>query len=107
MTARWGADPAAYWIAEVRVRLRKVADLTDRVTRERLGVEEDALTDASHGRCQRLAERVRAEGFEGIWTFSRADRPEGRQLVVFMDRVPQQRVRVHSVKPLRDVLPRS
>lgn len=106
VTARWSADRDAYWMAEVRVRLNKVADLTEAGTPERLGIDQQALTDASHDRCQRLAERLRAQGFEGIWTFSRADRPDGRQLVVFLDRVSRQHIRIHSLKPVRDVLPR-
>jgi hypothetical protein len=107
VTSRWGADPAAYWMAEVRVRLTKVADLTDPATRVRYGVDELALTEARHDRCQKLADRLREEGYEGAWTFSRADRATGRQLVVFLDRVSSgSGVRVQSVKPLREVLPR-
>lgn len=108
VTERWGADPAAYWMAEVTVRLAKVADLTDAAAQARYGIAASVLTDARHEPCRQLAARLRDEGFEGAWTYSRADRPGGRQLVVFLDRLrPGSRVRVRSVKPVRDVLPPS
>lgn len=105
VTERWGADRAAYWMVEVSVRLTKVADLTDAATRTRYGVDERVLTEADHERCQQLGQRLRADGFEGVLTLSRADRPGGRQVVVFLDRLTAgSRVRVTSAKPVGDVV---
>ena len=104
VTERWGADPNAYWLVEVNVRLARVADLTDPKTQAHYHVDEGVLTDANHQRCQRLAQRLRADGFEGAWTYSRADRPHGRQLVVFLDALaPGSRARVLKATPVRDV----
>lgn len=106
VTTRWGANPEAYWMVTVKARLTRVADLTDPRAQAQYGVDERALTDANMGRCRDLADRLRAEGFEGIWTFSRADRPDGRQLVVFLDRLGSKaRVSVEEVEPLKDLEP--
>jgi len=106
VTARWGAEPKCYWMAEVQVKLTRVADLTDPKTQAHYDVDEHVLTGADHRPCQQLAERLRAEGFEAAWTYSRADKPHGRQLVVFLDGLrPGSSVRVRKVSPVRDLLP--
>lgn len=84
VTNRWQADNAAYRMAEVRVTLHVVADLTDPATRRRYGIDEESLTVDDYRPCQQLRKRLEAEGVEGIWTYSRADRPAGRQLVVLL-----------------------
>lgn len=106
VTERWAADPKSYWMAEVKVKLAGVADLTDPKTQARYDVDERVLTSVDHRPCQRLAERLRADGFEAAWTYSRADSPHGRQLVVFLDGLRSgSSVRVRTVTPVRDVLP--
>lgn len=105
VTERWAADRGAYWMVEVTVRLSRVADLTDSAVQARYGVDQRVLTDPRHERCQQLGQRLREDGFEGLLTFSRADRPSGRQLVVFLDRLGAgSRVRVKSVKPVRNMV---
>ncbi len=74
-------------MAEVHVRLQAIVDLTDRATQERYGVDPRTLTSDDYTQCLRLAARLRAEGVEAIWTYSRADWPDGRQLVVFVDQL--------------------
>ena len=106
VTERWAADPKSYWMAEVKVKLAGVADLTDPKTQAHYDVDERVLTGVDHRPCQRLAERLRADGFEAAWTYSRADSPHGRQLVVFLDGLRSgSSVRVRTVTPVRDVLP--
>lgn len=98
VTERWSTKRSTYRMVEVVVRVSKVVDLTDSATRERYGVDEGMLTAEDHGPCQQLAARVREEGVEAVWTFSRADRPEGRQLVVFLDLLgSSSSARVHRV----------
>jgi hypothetical protein len=85
VTFRWGASRSTYRIAEVRVSVTAIADLTDPAIQKRYGIDERLLTADDHRLCQGFANRLRAEGYEGIWTYSRADVPNGRQLVVFLD----------------------
>ena len=105
VTERWGADPKSYWIAEVEVKLASVADLTDPKTQAHYDVDERVLTSVDHRPCQRLAEQPRSDGFEAAWTYSRADSPHGRELVVFLDDLRSgSSVRVVKVAPVRDAL---
>jgi RES domain-containing protein len=89
ITHRWAGDRARYRMVEVSVTIRNVVDLTDRATRRRYGIDEESLTADHYGACQRLRKRLEAEGVEAIWTYSRADRPGGRQLVVLLARLQE------------------
>lgn len=101
VTFRWGANRAAYRVAEVLVKLEKLIDLTQASTQHRYGVNEAILKGDDYGPCQQLAKRLRAEGVEGILTFSRADQPDGRQVVVFLDLLgDQSRVLVERIRPV-------
>ncbi len=82
---RWRADPDAYRMVQVRVKVSKIVDLTDPATQTRYGVDREVLTGERYEQCQRLAARLRAEAVEAAWTFSRADSPQGRCLVLFLD----------------------
>jgi RES domain-containing protein len=85
VTHRWRAEAAAFRIAVVRIRVGRLADLTRRSTQQRYGFDRDALVADEYRRCQALAQRLRANGFQAAWTYSRADQPDGRVLVVFLD----------------------
>ena len=84
VTHRWGGAKEAYRMAEVKVKIRVVADLTDPATRRHYHISEESLTADQYGPCQQLRRRLEAEGVEGIWTYSRADQPGGRVLVVLL-----------------------
>ena len=102
VTYRWQADPKVYRIAKVGVKLSTVIDLTDPKTRTHYGVTEKELRSADHTPCQRLARRLRADGVEAAWTYSFADQPRGRQLVVFLDQLkPGSEVKVSKVVPIK------
>lgn len=99
VTHRWRANRTVYRIVEVEVTLHEIADLTDASVQQRYGVDERALTADDYRIGQELAERLRSEGFEAIWTYSRADQPAGRQLVLLLDRLKEgSRVRVRKVR---------
>lgn len=99
VTHRWRAAKASYLMVEVMVNVKKVVDLTDPSTQARYGVDAELLTAEEHEPCRQIAARLRAEGVEAIWTFSAADKPEGRQLVLFLDRLgPGSYVRIHRVR---------
>jgi RES domain-containing protein len=87
--ARLGAKREHFLVIEVEVEVDKlkVVDLTDPAVQAKYHVNTNLLIDVDHGPCQALAVRLRAEGIQAIWTFSRADYPEGRQLVIFLDLV--------------------
>jgi len=98
---RWRAEAAAYRIATVRLRVRKIVDLTRRATQMRYGVDHRALVGEDYKLCQALGQRLRANGVEAAWTYSRADQPEGRVLVVFLDRLkPPSRIERVEVRPI-------
>ena len=77
---------------EVKTGELKVADLTDPSIQSYYGVDTSLLTDANHAACQQLAIRLRADGFHAIWTYSRADYPDGRVLIVFLDVIDVERI---------------
>lgn len=87
VTHRWRADRKTYRMAEVEVRLSLIVDLTDPDTRSRYDIDQEGLTADDYRFTQQLRSRLQAEGVEGIWTYSRADQPGGRQLVVLLDRL--------------------
>lgn len=90
---------------EVMATVAKVADLTDSSIRQNYGVELDVLVGADWKPCQRLARRLRHEEFEALWTFSRADFPRGRQLVVFLSHLtPESAVRVVRVRRINEAI---
>lgn len=84
---RWRAKPESYRIVEVAVKLGKVVDLTEPENQEKYGITPEVLTGDDYTSCQKLARQLREEGVEGFLTFSRADRPSGRTLVVFLDQL--------------------
>lgn len=87
VTHRWQAQAAAFRMATVRLRVGKLEDLTKRAAQKRYGVDRAMLIGDEYQSCQHLAQRLRANGFEAAWTYSRADQPDGRVLVVFLDRL--------------------
>lgn len=84
---RWMANRGAFRMAEVAVTLHVVVDLTDPATRRRYGIERAMLTADDYHPCQQLRKRLEAEGVEAMWTYSRADQPNGRQMVVLLGRL--------------------
>lgn len=99
----WHPAPETYRMVEVSAKVKRVADLTDPAIRRTYDVNITTLVGDDHEPCRRLARRLRAEGFEALWTFSRADQPQGRQLVVFLDRLnPGSYVRVKKVRPIKE-----
>lgn len=100
---RWRADAAVYRMATVQIRARKIADLTKRSVQKRYGIDRRMLIGEDYKPCQEVARRLRADGFEAVWTFSRADQPTGRVLVVFLDRLERpsgiERVGVRPIGP--------
>jgi hypothetical protein len=52
---------------------------------------------------QRVAARLKSEGIEAFWTYSRADQPEGRTLVVFLDNLgPDSRVEINRITSVEE-----
>lgn len=76
----------AFTTYAVEARFRRIADLTDPTTRDRLGATREMLTGEDVTGCHALARRLREAGFEGLLTPSAAD-PSGINLVIFEDRV--------------------
>jgi hypothetical protein len=98
---RWQARPESYRIVEVAVRLSKVVDLTEPENQRKYGVTPELLNGDDYTSCQKLARQLREDGLEGFWTYSRADRPSGRTLVVFLDQLPGSSfVKVQRVRPV-------
>jgi len=62
---RWKANPAAYRIARVQVRLSKIADLTDSETRTAYGTEEEALKGSDYAGRRCRGGPVKVSGVQG------------------------------------------
>ncbi len=82
---RWGGDPAEYTVVSARVKLSRCADLTAEETQGLLKVSEDDLTGNRWRSCQQVAASLRARGYEAVLTYSAADRPKGRCLIIFTE----------------------
>jgi len=82
---RWGSAPEEYVLVKVKVELSHCVDLTDPDTQKQLKTSEDALVGKNWRECQHVAADLRARGFEAVWTYSAADRPDGRCLVLFTE----------------------
>jgi len=101
VTHRWQAAQETYRMAEVRVKLSIIADLTDPATRRRYDIDEESLTADDYRPCQQLRRRLEMEGVEAIWTYSRADHPAGRQLVVLLAQLKRgSKVKVVRTSPI-------
>jgi RES domain-containing protein len=86
--SRAPVDPAAFRLVEVAVSIEAIIDLTDDAVRTKFGITGDDLVSPDWAACQRLAEQLRSETV-GVWTYSAADTPDGRVLVVFLDRLSE------------------
>lgn len=84
---RWRARPESYRIVEMAVKLSNVVDLTEPENHKKYELTSELLMGDDYTSCQKLARQLREEGVEGFWTYSRADRPPGRTLVVFLDQL--------------------
>jgi RES domain-containing protein len=102
VTLRWKADPAYYRMAEVEAKLDSVVDLTDPKKQKEYGISKEALLAADYRLTQQLARQLRSEGVQAAWSYSFADQPDGRMLVVFMENVerPNSYVRVKRVEKI-------
>jgi len=95
------ADPTAFRMVEIEAAISAFVDLTDPATQAKYGVTEEQLTASDHQTCRELAQRLRGARVEAVWTYSAADRPDGRQLVVFLDRLRSgSSVRVIAKRPV-------
>jgi RES domain-containing protein len=99
-----GIEAAGFTAGDIRprvfcgavVRLQAVLDLTERGIRRRIGftleelVEEDWLCIQEEGDeswTQAIGRGAHAAGFEGLLTPSARDRPQGKNLIIFPDRL--------------------
>ena len=96
------ADPRQWRVCELRLEIDSdlFVDLTTRKGMQRLGVTRKVLL-GSHADCRRIARRLRASGVAAFRTFSSADRPAGRCVVIFLD---QAMPTVMSIRALEEVL---
>lgn len=100
---RWKANPAVYRMASVRVSVSNIVDLTSAESQRRYKITEPMLTGDEYGPTQLLAHRLRSLGVEAVWTYSRADQPNGRVLVVFLEqRAAGSEVTVDRVAEIED-----
>ena len=79
--AHWPAEPAAYRMVKLEISDLETLDLTDSSVQTTLGITEEELIGFDYSPTRRVAARARAEGVEGLRTYSASDRPDGRQIV--------------------------
>jgi hypothetical protein len=90
-------------MASVRVNVSNIVDLTSAESQQRYKITESMLTGDEYGPTQLLARRLRSLGVEAVWTYSRADQPNGRVLVVFLEqRAAGSEVTVDRVAEIED-----
>ena len=100
---RWQAQPSEYRLVEAGLTVHRWLDLTDEKTQHKYKIDVARLVADDYRYCQELAARLRAKGIEAVRTYSRADRPDGRNWVVFLECLGPQSslevLRVGSVPP--------
>jgi hypothetical protein len=102
------ADPAAHVVVDIDVDLESVLDFTDEAVQREWGITFAELVQPppDYEPCQQLARRLRAKGIVAIWTYSAADQPDGRVLVVFLENLkPPSALRIAGVRPVVVVEP--
>ncbi|MFN7926087.1 MAG: RES family NAD+ phosphorylase [Bryobacteraceae bacterium] len=98
----WGSTEQAYRMVEVEIEIQKILDLTDPSTRKRYGIKVEQLVSGDWSACQQLANQLRRDGFQAVRTFSRADQPDGRNVVVFLECLKPSHIKVKrraAIKP--------
>src|SRR5688500_3437691 len=98
---RWNAESASFRMATIEASVTNLIDLTDSSVQAAFGITEGQLVDVNCEDCRQLAELLRGRGIEAVWTYSAADRPGGRQLVIFLDQLSaSSNIRVLSIDPV-------
>jgi len=99
---RWKADPTSFRMVTAAVRLNIVVDLTDEQVQKESSITREDLVGSDYRPTQGLAKVLRSQEVEGIWTYSRADEPDGRTLVIFLDKLaPGSYVRVRATEKMK------
>lgn len=101
VSLHWGASEQMYRLVEVEVEFDAIIDLTEPATRKKYGITRAQLLSEDWSACQQLANRLRREGVQAIRTFSRADQPDGRNVVVFLECLKPSRIRVKRTSAIR------
>lgn len=79
------ADPRAFTVLVLECQVSRIVDLTDSEVRLEWEITKDELLSLDHSACQRLAQRLRKKKISVVRTYSAADPPDGRTIVVFSE----------------------
>ena len=100
------ADPGAFTVLVLECQVSRTVDLTDAEVRLEWGITKDELVSRDHSACQRLAQRLRKKKIPVVRTYSAADPPDGRTIVVFSECLKHKsQFRIKGRVPLVKLLP--
>ena len=100
------ADAVAFTVLVLECQVSRMVDLTDGEVRLEWGITKDELVSRDYSACQRLAQRVRKKKIPVVRTYSAADPPDGRTIVVFSECLKNKsQFRIKGKVPLVKLLP--
>ena len=100
------ADPAAFTVLVLECPTTRMVDLTLAEVRLEWGITKDELLSGDHSACRRLAQRLRKKKIPVVRTYSAADPPDGRTMVVFSECLKHKsQFRIKEQVPLLRLLP--
>lgn len=101
------ADPAKFVVLEAELKTKELLALTESDARVAFGVTRDELVAPRYERTQALASKIRERGFAALMTYSYADQPDGRCLVVFEECLAKSKSKlaIRATAPLLQALP--
>jgi RES domain len=102
------ANPAAFDILEFEFDSSLLIDASNPAEAKAHGVSETQLVAPDYAACQELARSLRQSGVVGLLTYSAADRPDGRCIVLFEECLkPKQLPKLVSRRSVRTYLDES
>jgi RES domain-containing protein len=102
------ANPEAFDILEFEFETGTLVDVSNPSVAGLYGVDETILTGAGYESCPSLAHQFRGANHQGLFTYSAANRPDGRCIVLFEECLrPKQFPKLKSRKSVRAYLDES
>ena len=101
------ADPTKFVVLQADLETKELLALTESDARMAFGVTREELVASRYQQTQELGAKIRARGIAALITYSYADQPDGRCLVVFEECLAKSKSKlaIRGTVPLLEALP--
>lgn len=101
------ANPEAFVVLQAELKSKELLELTDSAARAAFNVTRAELVAPRYDKTQQVGSAIRARGFAAVLTYSYADQPDGRCLVVLEECLKQSKSKlaIQAIVPLLQRLP--